>query len=453
MSDVHQYIDEHLPRFREELFEFIRIPSISARSEHDGDTRRAAHWLADRLQELDMTVSIRETPGHPVVLGEWRKAGEGAPTLLIYGHYDVQPPEPLDLWTTPPFEPTVRNGRLYGRGSVDDKGQLYVHVKAIEAHLRANGGLPLNIVLLIEGEEEVGSPNLMPFVREHADRLGADGVVVSDTTMVGPGLPTIGVSLRGLAYFQIDVTGPAQDLHSGSYGGAVVNPATALARITSTFHDADGHVAIPGFYDNIDTPAEFVERVRKVPFDEDSFRRETGATVLGGEDGFSTPERLWLRPTVEVNGLLSGYTGEGPKTVLPSKAMAKVSCRLVPNQDPARIERLVREHVERAAPEGVKIEFQTFQAGFAWRARLEGPLYAAGARALEMAFGREPVYAGEGGSIPIVEEFERILDAPVLLMGLGLPGENAHAPDEWMSLENFEKGTHASASVMDEYAT
>lgn len=444
---VHAYIDENKDRFREELFDFLRMPSVSARSEHRDDTRRAASWLAERMREIGLDVSIEETPGHPVVLGEWRGAGDGAPTVLVYGHYDVQPAEPIELWTSPPFEPRLDDGRIYARGSVDDKGQLYLHVKALEAHLRGAGRLPVNVVVIAEGEEEIGSPNLMPFVETHADRLAADAVVISDTSMVGPGIPTIGASLRGLAYFEMRVRGPGSDLHSGIYGGAVVNPATALARIIASFHDDDGHVAIPGFYDDVVAATAFRERIRELPFDEEAYLEETGAPALGGEHGFSTYERLWVRPTCDVNGLLSGYTGEGSKTVLPSRAMAKVSCRLVPDQDPARIEDVVEAHVREVAPPGVEIEFIRMHGGRPWRARLDGRLVEAGARALEQAFGRGVVYAGEGGSIPIVPEFERVLGAPALLLGFGLPGANAHAPDEWFSVENFDKGMHAAAAL------
>ncbi|MBI4409230.1 MAG: dipeptidase [Gemmatimonadetes bacterium] len=452
MSDVHGYIDQNLPRFRAELFEFLRIPSVSARREYQPEIRRAADWLAGKLRDLGLETSVEETPGHPIVLAEWRGAAKSAPTVLIYGHYDVQPAEPLELWTTPPFEPTVRDGRIYARGSVDDKGQLYLHVKALEAHLRSNHKLPVNVILLAEGEEEVGSEHLMPFVRERVSRLKADAVVISDTTMVAPDVPTIGASLRGLAYFELEVFGPSHDLHSGTYGGGVLNPATALSRIVGSFHDDDWRITIKGFYDDVDPAPDFRARIKELPFDDKKFLGETGSPKLVGERGQSTPERLWLRPTVEVNGMLSGYTGEGSKTVLPAKAMAKVSCRLVPNQDPARIQKVFREHVQRVTPEGVRVDIKVLHGGRPWRARLQGPLYDAAARALERAFGRPPVYAGEGGSIPIVPEFEETLGAPVLLMGFGLPGENAHAPDEWMSVECFEKGTHAAAAVLAELA-
>ena len=451
MATVADYIEENMPRFREELLEFLRIPSVSARSEHNGDMLRAAEWLADRMREAGLEVSLEETEGFPVVLGEYRGAGEDAPTVLVYGHYDVQPAEPLDEWTSPPFEPEVRDGRLFGRGSVDDKGQLYLHVKAIEAHMKAGGGLPVNVVVLAEGEEEVGSEHLMPFVKANRDRLACDYVVISDTTMVAEDVPTIGTSLRGLAYLEVHVRGPRTDLHSGSYGGAVVNPATALARIIASMHDEDWHATIDGFYDDVEAMDEYREKLKAVPFDEAGFRKDTGTTGAG-EKGYTTPERLWIRPTVEVNGLLSGYTGEGAKTVLPATAMAKISFRLVPTQDPETIAGLVEAHIREAAPEGVEVEVIRLHGGHPWRATLGSELYAAAERALAAAWDREVVYAGEGGSIPIVPEFERVLGAPVLLMGFGLPGENAHAPDEWMSVENFEKGTAASARLWTELA-
>lgn len=450
MSQIEDYLKRHESRFAEELFDFLRIPSVSARSEHKADTRAAAEWLAERMREAGLDASIHDTAGHPIVLGEWLAAGSDAPTLLIYGHYDVQPAEPLDLWTSPPFEPTLRDGRIYARGAVDDKGQIYLHIKAIEAHLKTAHKLPVNVIVIVEGEEEVGSANLMPFVREHRERLACDAIVISDSTMMAPGMPTIGASLRGLAYFEIRVRGPGSDLHSGSYGGAVANPAAALSRIIATFHDDNGHIAIPGFYDDVRDMPDFVEQIRKLPFDESAFLKETGAPALAGEAGHTTYERLWIRPTCEICGMLSGYTGEGSKTVLPAHAMAKVSFRLVPDQDPTRVQKLFVEHVHSVKPPGVEVEIEVMHGGRPWRAKLEGPLHEAAQRALKRAFGRPVVHAGEGGSIPIVPEFEEILKAPVLLMGLGLPGENAHAPDEWMSYENFEKGMHASAALLEE---
>ena len=452
MSDLDRFLTEHDRRIHDELFDLLRIPSVSARSEHAADVRRAAEWVRDSLARIGFEASINETPGHPIVLAEWRNA-PGAPTVLVYGHYDVQPAEPLDLWLSPPFEPTIRDGRIYARGSVDDKGQLFLHVKALEAHLAVRGKLPVNVIVLAEGEEEVGSENLERFIEENAKRLAADAVVISDSSMFAPGQPSILSSLRGLAYFQIDVVGPTVDLHSGSYGGAVVNPATALARIIATFHDANGHVAIPGFYDAVrDWGAEARAAIRELPFDEHGFQHETGAPALGGEVGYSTLERIWTRPTCELNGLLSGYTGEGAKTVLPSKAMAKVSCRLVPDQLPEEIERLMDAHIQRVAPKGITVTVQHLHGGRPWRAELNGPLFDAARRALAAAFGKDPVIVGEGGSIPVVGDFQRILGTPVLLMGFGLPGENAHAPNEWMSDENFVKGAKAVAAFWDELA-
>ena len=450
-SDLHDFLTANDERIRGELFDFLRIPSVSARSEHDADTARAADWVAGSLRAAGLTATVHATKGHPVVVGEWRKAPAGAPTILVYGHYDVQPAEPLDLWTSPPFEPTVRDGRLYARGSVDDKGQLFLHIKALEAHLRVRGSLPVNVIVLAEGEEEVGSAHLAPFIEAHAAELKCDGVVISDSAMFAPGLPSVLSSLRGLAYFQIDVQGPAQDLHSGSYGGAVVNPAMALARILATLHDDAGRIAIPGFHDAVrEWPAHVREQMKGLPFDEEHFRAETGAPALGGEEGYTVLEKLWTRPTCEVNGLLSGYTGEGAKTVLPAKAMAKVSCRLVPDQDPAEIERLMAAHVAAVSPAGVTVTVTHLHGGKPWRAELGGPLFDAARRALAAAFGREPVITGEGGSIPVVGDFERILGAPVLLVGFGLPGENAHAPDEWMSMDNFTIGMRAIATLWDE---
>ena len=450
-TDLESFFAANQARTRDELFDLLRIPSVSARSEHNPDTARAADWVANALRTVGLTATVHPTKGHPVVVGEWRKAGPNAKTVLIYGHYDVQPAEPLELWHSPPFEPTVRDGKIFARGSVDDKGQLFLHVKALEAHLAKRGKLPVNIIVVAEGEEEVGSEHLADFVESHKDLLKCDAVVISDSSMFAPGLPSILSSLRGLAYFQIEVQGPGSDLHSGIYGGAVMNPAMALARILATMHDADGHIAIPGFYDAVRDWGDAARKdIRALPFDDAHFRAETGAPALFGEKGFSTLERLWMRPTCEVNGMLSGYTGEGAKTVLPARAMAKVSCRLVPDQTPDQIEKLMRAHVTRVAPPGVHVTVQQLHGGTPWRASLEGPLFDAARRALATAFDREPVITGEGGSIPVVGDFQRILKAPVLLVGFGLPGENAHAPNEWMSEENYFKGMRAMAALWDE---
>jgi len=447
-------VTEYLQRNREqslaELNELLRIPSISAKSEHRADTAAAAEWLADRMRAIGLEVELVATAGNPVVLGAWRGAA-GAPTLLVYGHYDVQPPEPLDEWLSPPFEPTVRDGKLFARGSVDDKGQVYLHLKAVEAHLATNGSLPVNVVFLVEGEEEVGSEHLPQFLADHVDRLRCDAVMISDTTMFAPGLPSITIGLRGLAYMEVRVQGPSVDLHSGAYGGAVVNPANALAKIIAQLHDARGRVTVPGFYDKVrEMDARERENVAGLPFQEEGLREEVGAPKLGGEEGYGPLERIWVRPTLDVNGLLSGYTGEGAKTVLPAKAMAKVSMRLVPDQDHKEVERAFTGYVKSLAPEGVKVEVEALHGGQPWFAEPSGPVFEAARRALAKAYGRDPVTIREGGSIPIVKAFEDTLGAPVVLIGFGLPGENAHAPNEWMSLDNFHRGAEAIAMLYDE---
>ena len=440
-------------RFYEELWAFLRIPSVSAKSEHDADTARAAEWVRGQLVAAGLEAEVIPTPGHPVVLGEWRGAGPGAPTVLVYGHYDVQPPEPLELWDTPPFEPDIRDGRIYARGSADDKGQLFLHIKALEAHLATRGRLPVNVVVMAEGEEEVGSPNLVPFVRAHRERLAAGTVVISDSAMFAPGLPSLLFSLRGLAYFEIHAAGPRSDLHSGAYGGAVPNPANALARVVAGLHDESGRIAIEGFYDDVVTPSqETIEGIRGLRFDADAYAREVGTIPAGGESDYSPLERLWTRPSCDVNGLLSGYTGEGAKTVLPAGAMAKVSFRLVPNQSPERVRALLEEHLAKVAPAGVDFSLVELHGGRPWLARLEGPLFEAASRALERSFGARPVLTGEGGSIPIVVELEEILGANSLLLGFALPGANMHAPNEWFATECFEKGIDTLIHLYDELA-
>jgi acetylornithine deacetylase/succinyl-diaminopimelate desuccinylase-like protein len=347
----------------------------------------------------------------------------------------------------------VRNGRLYARGSVDDKGQLYLHLKAVEAHIATRGTLPVNVIFLIEGEEEIGSVNLESFLVENRERLRCDAVMISDTTMFAPGLPSITIGLRGLAYMEVHVQGPRTDLHSGAYGGAVVNPANALAGILARLHDAEGRVTIPGFYDEVrELSDEERKAIATLPFEEATLREEVGAPVLRGESGFTALERIWARPTLDVNGLLSGYTGEGAKTVLPARAMAKVSMRLVPDQDHRVIEERFTAYVRSLAPEGVTVEVKALHGGQPWLVDPTESIFEAARRALKGAFGKDPVFIREGGSIPIVKAFEQTFGAPVVLLGFGLPGENAHAPNEWMSLENFAKGTDAIARMYDELA-
>ncbi|MFC1660248.1 dipeptidase [Gemmatimonadota bacterium] len=451
MENVRAYIDRELGRFQDELLDFLRIPSVSARAEHSPDVQAAADWLAEQMGEAGLQASVLKTPGHPVVLGEWREAGPDASTLLVYGHYDVQPPEPLDEWVSPAFEPTIRDGLLFARGASDDKGQLFLHVKALEAQLKGAGTLPVNVVVLAEGEEEVGSPNLVPFVEAHKDRLAADAVLISDSSMFAEGLPSLLFSLRGLAYFEIHVQGPSGDLHSGTYGGAVVNPGNTLARIIASLHDQDGRIAIDGFYDDVlEWESQTRAAIQQLPFDESEFLGEVGAPGLDGERGFSILERLWIRPTCDVNGMLSGYTGEGAKTVLPARAMAKVSFRLVPDQSPGRVRDLLEAHIRRVAPPEVTVSLVELHGGRPWKAELEGAFFEAAQRALEIAFGTAPVLTGEGGSIPIVVDFQEILGAPVLLMGFAPPGANMHAPNEWIPLENFENGIRAVAQFYEE---
>ena len=453
MNDPIRYAHDERTRFYTELDDFLRIPSVSAKSEHDGDTVQAADWVRAQLVKAGLAAETLSTPGHPVVVGEWRGAGSDAPTVLIYGHYDVQPPEPLDLWESPPFEPEIRDGRIYARGSADDKGQLFLHIKALEAHLATRGSLPVNVVVLAEGEEEVGSPNLVPFVKEHRDRLAADIVVISDSAMFAPGLPSLLFSLRGLAYFEIHASGPSTDLHSGAYGGAILNPANALAKVIGDLHDDTGRITIPGFYDDIIDPSpETLDGIRALPFDIDEYARDAGVLPAGGESDHSPLERLWTRPTCDVNGLLSGYTGEGAKTVLPAKAMAKVSFRLVPGQTPERVGELFQRHLDRVAPPGVELRLVELHGGRSWRASPEGSHFEAASRALERSFGKRPVLTGEGGTIPIVVELEEMLGAKSLLLGFALPGANMHAPNEWFATDCFERGIDTLIRLYDELA-
>ncbi|MGH7539457.1 MAG: dipeptidase [Gemmatimonadota bacterium] len=448
MPDFDDYIDAGHERFLEELKAFLRLPSVSTDPARRGDVARCAAWLADHLRDAGLSeVEVIATDGHPIVVAE-RRVDDHAPTVLLYGHYDVQPSEPDHLWSSPPFEPAIRDGRLYARGSADDKGQVHMHVKALETRLETGAALPVNLKLVIEGEEEVGSRHLEQFLGANAERLSCDAVLISDTTMFAPDLPCVTVGLRGIVYTEVTVRGPAHDLHSGSYGGAVVNPANALAKIVAALHDERGRVRVPGYYDAV-RPATAAERsdLERLPFDEETLREDVGAPALGGEAGFSALERLWFRPTLDVNGLLSGFTGEGAKTVLPAEAMAKVSMRLVPDQDPGAVAESFVEHVRGLAPAGVTVEVKRFHGGEPWVADTRHPVYDAAREALEAGFGQAPVFIREGGSIPIVPLFERTFEAPVLLVGFALPGCNAHAPDEWLDLGVYRRGIAALASL------
>jgi len=454
MHPAITYIQERRDAFVEELKTFCRIPSVSTKSEHKADVQKAAQWVADTMRAIGLEhVQIMPTAGHPVVYADWLHA-PGKPTALIYGHYDVQPPEPLDLWITGPFDPTVRNGELYARGAVDDKGQVFMHLKALEAHLKTQGSLPMNVKLLIEGEEEIGSPNLDPFIAKHQDMLKADVVVISDTAMIAKGAPGITHGLRGMVYFQIDVEGTKSDLHSGSFGGAVINPAFALAQILSQLKDGNGRITIPGFYDDVrKLPAEERRALARLPFSEKQFQKQIGAPALFGEKGFTTLERLWARPTLEINGLYGGFIGEGAKTVLPGRAMAKVSMRLVPNQDPAKIARLFTQHVKRICPKTVRLKMTEISGrGTPWLAPTDHPAMQALAQAIQKGFGKKPVFTRTGGTIPVVATFTRLLKAPSLLMGMGLPDENAHAPNEKLDLDNLHHGMLSAVHLWNELA-
>ena len=453
MNAVVDYINVHRDRYIDELKQYLAIPSVSALPQHASDVRRAADWTLGSLREAGLqNTRLIETPGNPVVYGDWLNA-PGKPTILFYGHYDVQPVDPVELWTTPPFDATVRDGEIYARGAADDKGQVFMHIKAVEAHLKQAGSLPCNIKFFIEGEEEVGSVHLDDFVRNHRNELAADVVVISDTTMFDRGVPSICYSLRGLAYFQIDVRGSKSDLHSGVFGGAVANPAVVLAQILAQMKDRGGRIKIPGFYDDV-RPLSDEERAewKKLPFNETRYRKELGAPKLFGESGYTTLERVWARPTFDVNGLYSGFTGEGAKTVLPATAMAKVSMRLVPDQDPQKIGDLFEAYVRKIAPKTVDVKITRMHGGKPWMTAFDNKFVRAAGRAIEQGFGKAPVFNREGGSIPVVATFQRELGIPSVLFGVGLPDENAHAPDEKLDLGNFHNGIIASAYLYQEIA-
>src|SRR6266545_613508 len=453
MDNVIDFINVNRDRYLEELKALLAIPSISALPEHAGDVRRCAEWCADEMRRIGLqNVRLFDTPGNPVVYGDWLEA-EGAPTILFYGHYDVQPVDPLDLWQSPPFEATIRDGEIYARGSADDKGQVFMHFKAVEAHMKQNGRLPVNIKFILEGEEEVGSVNLDNFVRDHKGELGADVVVISDSGMFGRGIPSICYGLRGLVYFQIDLRGSNTDLHSGSFGGAVANPAAVLSQMLAAMKDRGGRIKIPGFYDDV-VPLKDEERKAwaSLPFNERKYKKDFGIPKLFGETGYTTLERTWARPTFEVNGLLSGFTGEGAKTVMPAVSMAKVSMRLVPDQDPDKIAGLFEQYVRKIAPKTVELKITRMHGGKPWMTAYDNPFVQAAGRAIERGFGQKPVFTREGGSIPVVSTFQEELGLPSVLFGVGLPDENAHAPNEKLDVANFHNGIIASAYFYDEIA-
>ncbi|WP_139488551.1 dipeptidase [Brevibacillus dissolubilis] len=474
MGEWKQYLSENQTKHLEQWKDFLRIPSVSTMSEHRGDMERAAHFLAEHLrgvglehvrvmstaQELENVRTStaqqqeymsgfetsqqgRDSTSHPVVYADWLHA-QGRPTVLIYGHYDVQPAEPLELWQSPPFEPEIRDGMLYGRGSSDNKGQIFMHLQAMEALLKTAGELPVNIKLVIEGEEEIGSPNLPAFLISHQDMLQADLLVISDTAMLEADQPAICYGLRGLLSFQLDVDGPKQDLASGFYGGAVHNPVHALAQLVASMHTPDGAVAIEGFYDGVNEISEDERQViASLPQDDAALASHLGVPQLYGEKGYTTLERRWVRPTLEVNGIYGGYQGEGEKTIIPADAHAKISCRLVPNQHPDRIFSMIQAHIERHTPPGVRVTVTQTGAGLPYVTPHDHPAVQLAAQALEQAFEAQVSFIRAGGSIPIVETFATQFGLPIVLIGFALPTANAHGPNEHMSLSHMEKGTRA----------
>ena len=445
VDDVLRWLETQQDASERALCELLKIPSVSADPAFAGDVARCAEWLAAWLGEAGFRARTEATGGHPAVVAEWRGA-PGAPTVLVYGHYDVQPAVVGDGWATEPFEPQVRDGVLVARGASDDKGQVFAHCLGAAAHLKVHGKLPVNLVFLVEGEEESGSEHLEVFVEANRERLACDAVIVSDSAQFATGVPAITYGLRGLCYVEVTLRGPARDLHSGSFGGAVRNPANALAAMVAALHDADGRVTVPGFYDDV-LPLQPWEReaFAALPFDREGFLQGLGVTEDWGETGYSILERLWARPTLDVNGLWSGYTGDGAKTVLPSRASAKISCRLVPDQDPETIADRLEERLRALCPPGCGLTFHRHHAARPVLVPVEEEAVRAAADALERGFGARPVFTREGGSIPVVETFRRVLDAPVVLMGFGRPDDGAHGPDEKLHLEDFHAGARTSA--------
>lgn len=440
MNEIKRYIDAHKQRFLDELFDLLRFPSVSADPKYKKDVFNTAEYVAAQLKDAGAEkIEICQTAGYPIVYGE-RIIDPDKPTVLVYGHYDVQPPDPLELWHTPPFEPTVRDGKIFARGACDDKGQFYMHVKALELMIKTES-LPCNIKFMIEGEEEVGSNNLGLFVQQNKERLKADVVLISDTSMLSLDTPSLETGLRGLSYVEVEVTGPNRDLHSGVYGGAVANPITILSKMIASLHDENNQIAIPGFYDDVQelSQSERAE-LNKAPYDEDEYKRDLSVDELWGENGYTTTERTGTRPTLELNGIWGGYIGEGAKTVLPSKANAKISMRLVPNQQSEKITKLFTEHFEKIAPKYVKVKVTPHHGGEPVVTPTDSIAYKAAYKAITESFGKEPIPTRGGGSIPIVALFEKELGIKTVLMGFGLDSDNLHSPNEKYDIANFYKG-------------
>jgi acetylornithine deacetylase/succinyl-diaminopimelate desuccinylase-like protein len=441
LNEALRYVEQNRERFLEEYKEFLRIPSVSTDEAHRPDIQRAAAWVADQLRQIGMErVEIYPTPRHPIVYGEWLKAGSARPTVLIYGHYDVQPADPLEEWQSPPFEPTIRGENLYARGASDMKGQVMLTLKALEA-LAQTGGLPIHVKVLIEGEEEIGSPSLEAFLRSHQEMLRCDFSLNPDAGMLGADLPTITYGLRGLAYFELRVYGPAQDLHSGVYGGAVHNPAQALVELLAGMHDAEGRVTLPGFYDAV-RPLSAEERAElaRLPLDEAFFLQQTGAPALYGEAGYTVVERVGARPTLDINGLKAGFINSGAKTVLPAMALAKISMRLVPDQDPQEVHQQLRRYLEERAPATIRWELLAMHGSRPTISRRDTPWVRALSQAMEAVYGCKPYFRREGGSIPVVAQLQDILGVESVITGFGLPDDNLHAPNEKQNLPNWYRG-------------
>lgn len=440
MESWKEYQEANKERFLEELIALLRIPSVSARAEHKADMKTCAEMVKIRLVEAGADkVTIYETPGHPIVYGEIMK-DPALPTVLVYGHYDVQPVEPLELWHSDPFDPVVKDGKIFARGSADDKGQFYMHVKALEIMVKTQS-VPTNIKFLIEGEEEVGSNHLATFMEEHKELLKADVVLISDTSMISLETPSIDVGVRGMSYVEVEVTGPNRDLHSGVYGGAVANPITILSQMIAGLHDKDNHITIPGFYDDVQVLSdEERARLNEAPFDKEAYKEDLGVEELWGEKGYTTLERTGIRPTLELNGIWGGYTGEGSKTVLPSKANAKISCRLVPNQEHNKITALLTKHLESIAPAGISVKVTPHHGGNPYVTPIDSIEYRAAEKAMEKAFGKTPIPLRGGGSIPITSLFETILNCKTIFLGFGLDSDNLHSPNEKFNIENYYKG-------------
>ncbi len=435
-----------------ELCDWLRIPSVSTLAQHKEDVERAAGWLARKMTAVGLeNVELVRHGGHPIVYGDWLHAGADAPTLLVYGHYDVQPADPLELWTSPPFEPTVRGDDLFARGASDDKGQLFAHVAAVQALLATSGSLPVNVKFVVEGEEEDGSQALMEYVPAAVEKLAADACLISDTHMLSPQQPLIIYGLRGMWAGEITVRGPAQDLHSGMFGGAVHNPNQALCELLARLHDEEGRVTVPGFYSGVE-PLSEQERaaLARVPYDDATLLKESGAPAVWGEAGFTVTERIGARPTLEINGMWGGFTGDGFKTVIPAEAHAKVSCRLVPDQDSAAIGPMIERFLSEIAPPTVEVTVRTRVHAPATVVPLDVPEIGAASRAFKRVFGADPVFSREGGSIPVATVFQETLDIPILLMGLGLPDDNLHAPNEKLHLPNLYRGIRVGIALMEE---